>query len=187
MLIPFVLSVFSSILFLFVHWTAWSAAVCMLLSLTDLLQDSHNEVSSTYVSSSQMVFKSFICNKKDVEPSKVPWGTLALRWLQLDVFEPILIQCCLWYRKLVIQLIWKSITPVLESFDSKFLWSTLLNAFLTSSIRTHTTMSGFSRAVSHIKVEYHLNENPLKDSEKMAYVGQRLMYLIIQKYNTLPH
>ncbi len=31
----------------------------------------------------------------------------------------------------------------------------------------------------YIKVEYHANENPLKNSEKMAYVDQMLMYLII--------
>ncbi len=35
-------------------------------------------------------------------------------------------------------------------------------------------------------VEYHTNENPLTHSEKIAYVGQRLMYSIINKYNTLP-
>ncbi len=29
-----------------------------------------------------------------------------------------------------------------------------------------------------IKVEYHANENPLTNSEKRAYVGQRLMYPI---------
>ncbi len=32
-----------------------------------------------------------------------------------------------------------------------------------------------------INVEYHANENPLKYSEKIAYVGQRLMYPIIKK------
>ncbi len=32
-----------------------------------------------------------------------------------------------------------------------------------------------------IKVENHANENPLKNSEKIAYVGQRLMYPIIKK------
>ncbi len=32
-----------------------------------------------------------------------------------------------------------------------------------------------------IKVEYHANENPLKNSEKIAYVGQRLMYPIMKK------
>ncbi len=31
-----------------------------------------------------------------------------------------------------------------------------------------------------IKVEYHANGNPLKDSEKIAYVGQRLMCPIIK-------
>ncbi len=37
-------------------------------------------------------------------------------------------------------------------------------------------------SVNHsIKVEYHANENPLKYSEKIAYVGQRLMYPIIKK------
>ncbi len=29
-----------------------------------------------------------------------------------------------------------------------------------------------------IKVEYHANENPLKNPEKIAYVGERLMYLL---------
>ncbi len=38
-----------------------------------------------------------------------------------------------------------------------------------------------------IKVEYHANANPLKNSGKIAYVGQRLMYPIIKKNNTLPH
>ncbi len=38
-----------------------------------------------------------------------------------------------------------------------------------------------------LKVEYHANENPLKDSEKIAYVGQRLMYpIIIKKLKKLP-
>ncbi len=38
-----------------------------------------------------------------------------------------------------------------------------------------------------VKVEYHANENPLKYSEKIAYVGQRLMYPIIKKnYLTSP-
>ncbi len=32
-----------------------------------------------------------------------------------------------------------------------------------------------------LKVEYHANENPLNNSEKIAYVGQRLMYPIINK------
>ncbi len=32
-----------------------------------------------------------------------------------------------------------------------------------------------------LKVEYHANENSLKNSEKIAYVGQRLMYPIIKK------
>ncbi len=36
-----------------------------------------------------------------------------------------------------------------------------------------------------IKVEYHANENPLKQWEKIAYVGQRLMYPIIKKKITL--
>ncbi len=31
------------------------------------------------------------------------------------------------------------------------------------------------------KVEYDATENPLKNSEKIAYVGQRLMYPIIKK------
>ncbi len=31
------------------------------------------------------------------------------------------------------------------------------------------------------KVEYHDNENPLIKSEKIAYVGQRLMYPVIKK------
>ncbi len=30
----------------------------------------------------------------------------------------------------------------------------------------------------YFKVEYHANENPLKYSEKIVYVGQRLMYPI---------
>ncbi len=29
---------------------------------------------------------------------------------------------------------------------------------------------------SSFKVEYHANKNPLKSSEKIAYIGQRLMY-----------
>ncbi len=32
-----------------------------------------------------------------------------------------------------------------------------------------------------LKVEYHANENPLKKSEKIAYVGQRLMYPLIKQ------
>ncbi len=39
-------------------------------------------------------------------------------------------------------------------------------------------MDGISYA---LKVEYHANENPLKKSEKIAYVSQRLMYPIIKK------
>ncbi len=35
------------------------------------------------------------------------------------------------------------------------------------------------------KVDYYANENPLKNSEKIAYVGQRLMYPI-KKIYTLP-
>ncbi len=31
------------------------------------------------------------------------------------------------------------------------------------------------------KVEYHANENPLKYSEKIAYISQMLMYPIITK------
>ncbi len=41
------------------------------------------------------------------------------------------------------------------------------------------------RPLSLFKVEYHANENPLKSPEKIAYVGQRLMYPII-KIITLP-
>ncbi len=40
--------------------------------------------------------------------------------------------------------------------------------------------------LAHLKVEYHSNENPLKNSDKIAYIGQRLMYPIIKKANTLP-
>ncbi len=32
-----------------------------------------------------------------------------------------------------------------------------------------------------IKVEYHVNENPLKNSEKIAYIVQKLMYPKIKK------
>ncbi len=38
-----------------------------------------------------------------------------------------------------------------------------------------------------LKVEYHAYENPLKNSEKIEYVGQMLMFPIIKKNNTLPH
>ncbi len=37
-----------------------------------------------------------------------------------------------------------------------------------------------------LKVEYHANQNPLQNSEKIACVGQRLMYPIIKKNYTLP-
>ncbi len=37
--------------------------------------------------------------------------------------------------------------------------------------------------MSLFKVEHHANDNSLKISEKMAYVGQRLMYPIIKKKN----
>ncbi len=48
-----------------------------------------------------------------------------------------------------------------------------------------------SERVVPLKIEYHANakyENPLKFSEKIACVGQRLMlmYPIIEKHNTLP-
>ncbi len=33
------------------------------------------------------------------------------------------------------------------------------------------------------KVEYHANENPLENSEKIAYVGLSLMYPIIKNKN----
>ncbi len=36
-----------------------------------------------------------------------------------------------------------------------------------------------------VKVEYNANENPLTNSEKFAYVGQRLMYPIIKKENLI--
>ncbi len=35
--------------------------------------------------------------------------------------------------------------------------------------------------ISIIKVEYHANENPLNNYEKIAYVSQRLMYPINKK------
>ncbi len=35
--------------------------------------------------------------------------------------------------------------------------------------------------IVHIKVKYHANENPLTNSEKIAYVGQGLMHPIIIK------
>ncbi len=40
-----------------------------------------------------------------------------------------------------------------------------------------------------IKVEYHADgeyENPLKHSDKIVCVGQRLLYPIMKKNNTLP-
>ncbi len=46
----------------------------------------------------------------------------------------------------------------------------------------HTTTCHLQK---RFKVEYYANENPLKHSEKIAYVGQRLMYPIMKK-NTLP-
>ncbi len=39
----------------------------------------------------------------------------------------------------------------------------------------------FCYSLIYLKVEYDANENPLKNSEKIADVGQRLMYLIIKK------
>ncbi len=33
----------------------------------------------------------------------------------------------------------------------------------------------------YVKAKYHANENPLKNSETIAYVDQRLMYPIIKK------
>ncbi len=36
-----------------------------------------------------------------------------------------------------------------------------------------------------IRVEYHANYNPLKISEKIAYVGQQLMYPISKKIYSL--
>ncbi len=36
-----------------------------------------------------------------------------------------------------------------------------------------------------LKVEYRGNEYPLKNSEKIAYVGQRLIYLIIKNKLTM--
>ncbi len=51
------------------------------------------------------------------------------------------------------------------------------NIALLSFYDDHTHLS--------FKVEYHANDSPFKNSEKIAYVGQRLMYPII-KINTLP-
>ncbi len=36
-----------------------------------------------------------------------------------------------------------------------------------------------------LKVEYHANENQLKNSEKIVYIGERLMYPIIKNNNSL--
>ncbi len=50
------------------------------------------------------------------------------------------------------------------------------------------TLVGFKVAYHCLEVEYHANaeyENPLTNSEKIACVGQRLMYPIVKK-NTLP-
>ncbi len=38
---------------------------------------------------------------------------------------------------------------------------------------------------NNIKVEYHANENLLQNSEKIAYVGQRLMNPIKKRYLTM--
>ncbi len=59
-----------------------------------------------------------------------------------------------------------------------------------SAFTNHEWNISFEREICHLcplKVEYHANENPLKHSEKIAYVGQRLMYPIIkkQKYLTM--
>ncbi len=43
--------------------------------------------------------------------------------------------------------------------------------------------------VVQVKVEYHADaeyENPLKDSEKIACVGQKLLYPIMETNNNLP-
>ncbi len=42
----------------------------------------------------------------------------------------------------------------------------------------HASCMCFHGHFLYFKVEYHANENPLKYSEKIAYVGQRLMYPI---------
>ncbi len=53
---------------------------------------------------------------------------------------------------------------------------------------TNVPDSLWSLYVSLVKVEYHADveyENPLKTFEKIACLGQRLLYLIMVK-NTLP-
>ncbi len=46
----------------------------------------------------------------------------------------------------------------------------------------HYTVHKSTSSKSALKVEYHpyANENPLKTSEKIAYVGQSLMYPIMK-------
>ncbi len=48
-------------------------------------------------------------------------------------------------------------------------------------MKQHKTVSKIPVKLEWIKVEYHANENQLKNSEKIAYIGQRLMYSIIKK------
>ncbi len=45
----------------------------------------------------------------------------------------------------------------------------------------------FLRVKHTFKVEYHANENPVENSEKIAYVGQRLMYPINKQKITPYH
>ncbi len=47
-------------------------------------------------------------------------------------------------------------------------------------MKYHTTVGILTNlsAWRYLKVEYHTNENPLKHSDKMAYIDQRLMYPI---------
>ncbi len=48
------------------------------------------------------------------------------------------------------------------------------------------TVTPMALQVDIFKVEYHANENPLTKSEKIAYIGQRLLYPIIKK-NIIPY
>ncbi len=46
-----------------------------------------------------------------------------------------------------------------------------------------------TQKIIYLTVEYHANakyENPYQNSEKIACIGQRLMYPIMQKNNTSP-
>ena len=150
MRICFVLSYFSAMMLVVVHCATSSAAVWSELLTHEGARDSQIVQSSTYLTWSQFVHKSFIWCTKPVGPKIVPYGTPALMVVNLDFTLPIFTRCLRWHKKDVSHLVITFGNPSDAHLVSKIWWFTLSKALLKSTCSIRIVVPLESNAAFHL-------------------------------------